>query len=169
MKLASIIVGVTMSAGLSLGATLPPEYREVEWIRSDGAHGLDTGVRADAGTAIEMTFNTGELPAGTATFFFGSGSGVNTYSFGHAKNGGKYVLYGSAAADLCSFTNNCEATLVITADATDNVRMTVDKIEREECVATVALTNTTAYTTRLFCGISNKRLFVHDCGYSFAA
>lgn len=157
MKLASIIVGVTMSAGLSLGATLPLEYREVEWIRSDGAHGLDTGVRADAGTAIEMTFNTGELPAGTATFFFGSGSGVNTYSFGHAKNDVKYVLYGSAADVLCSFTNNCEATLVITSDATDNVRMTVDKIEREECVATVALTNTTAYTTRLFCGISNKK------------
>lgn len=157
MKLTSILVGVTMSAGLSLGATLPPEYREVEWIRSDGAHGLDTGVRADAGTAIEMTFNTGELPAGTATFFFGSGSAVGSYSFGHAKNGVKYVLYGSAAADLCSFANNCEATLVITSDATDNVRMTVDKIEREECVATVAMANTTAYTTRLFCGISNKK------------
>ena len=149
MKLTSILVGVTMSAGLSLGATLPAEYQEVEWIKSDGAGYIQLGVKPDETSTLDMVFNTGTFVQNTALFGMG-GFGMSE------KNKSTYYSFNSI--DLCPYANDCEAHLVVTTNAADNVSLTIEKAECETTVKTAALGLSSAqYGLPLFSGWSSYK------------
>ena len=148
-KVVGGILAVVCGAIAALGATLPAEYQEVEWIKSDGAGYIQLGVKPDETSTLDMVFNTGTFVQNT--FLFGMGG------FGMSeKNKSTYYCFNST--ELCPYANDCEAHLVVATNAADNVSLTLEKAECETTVKTVALGLSSAqYGLPLFSGWNNYK------------
>lgn len=141
-----VVVGILVAvcgAMAAFGATLPAEYQEVEWIKSDGAGYIQLGVKPDETSTLDMVFNTGTFANGVGFF------GVGSFSMSENKDGTYYFNNVS----LCPKANDCEAHLVVMTNAADNVSLTIEKAECETTVKTVALGLSSAqYGLPLFSG-----------------